>query len=226
VGGGSLIGYDDAQHRRIVRAVLSTEKLDRRPEIGVEIKPRALPQTSCLVMHIDDGYPVYDPDNFVNVGVLVLGERGRVRVIEMTGGDLFGDIDVTIGGSTWRLNCQGQTEAVRRKFGFLDSYCRVTVLPGYWEFVFADAAPEMSVVAHSAFGDLLYDGGLRIIKQRWRSIDDGNGGIRTIQATDSVPYLEGAVMRGSMAVAHWSETDGWVLGRWDCRPFYFRPAVG
>jgi hypothetical protein len=226
----ALIGYTQAQHRRISNAVAAFEARAPRGEIGVTKKPRAFPQTTARVMQIDDGYPVYEPDKIRNVAVFVLGPRNRVRTIEMTGDDLHGDINVTIddaqfGLATWNLNCQSQTEAVRKKFGFLDSYCRVTVFPGMWEFVFADEPPAMFVEARPSSGDNLFSGGLQLINERWVSIDDGNGGVKTIEATDSMPFLEGEVKRGSRALAHWSDSEGWIIGQWQCRPFWFRPAV-
>ena len=195
----------------------------RRPQAGVQPKKRQRGHDFMRVMVIDDVYPVYTPREERSVAYFVRDLTRETITVEMFGSDLAGDVNVTIDGTLFRVNCQYSTAQLRTLFGFSLTYCRVTAFSGLWEFAFAGTAPEFTAEPAVGTSDILtFAGGLSVVREGWVSVADDRGRLMTVDVVDALPFAHGEVKRGAIAVAMWSAAIGWLVEKWHCREFNFR----
>ena len=194
------------------------------PQAGVPSKKRRITYDFIRVMIIDADYPVYTPREERAVAYFVRDLSRETITIEMFGDELAGDLNVTIDGTLYRVNCQSSTAQLRTAFGFNLRKCRVTAFPGLWEFAFSGAAP--TITAEPAIGTtdiLTFSGGVVVTEEAWVSVGDDVGRLLTINVVDVIPFAEGEVKPGSVAVAMWASDIGWLVRQWHCREFQFYP---
>ena len=196
----------------------------RRPQAGVAAKKRRSTFDFIRVMIIKSTYPIYTPRKEQVVAYFVRDLTRETITIEMFGDDLAGDINVTINGTAYRANCQSSTAGLRKVFGFNLQTCRVTAFPGLWEFAFSGVAP--TITAEPAIGTttvLTFAGGLVVTEEAWVSVANDSGALMSIDVVDSIPFVDGEVKPGSIAIAKWSAGAGWIVEDWHCREFRFVP---
>lgn len=194
----------------------------RRPQAGVQRKIRRTTHDFMRVMIIDSDYPVYTPREERAVAYFVRDLTRQTISIEMFGDNLAGPVTVTIDGTAYTVVCQSSTAGLRAAFGFNLNYCRVTAFPGLWEFAFAGTAP--TVTAEPAVGTsttLTFSGGLVVTEEAWVSAADEQGRLLTIDVIDVIPFAEGEVKPGSVGVAMFAASSGWIVPKWYCREFQF-----
>ena len=195
----------------------------RRGQAGVVPKKRRTEYDLIRVMVIKSTYPIYTPREEQAVAYFTRDTSRETITIEMFGDNLAGNIDVTIGGILYKVDCQSSTAELRAAFGFNLQKCRVTAFPGLWEFAFSGNALE--ITAEPAVGDtdiLTFSGGLVVTQEAWVSVADNTGRLLAINVVDAIPYAQGEVKSGSIATAKWSAGVGWVVDNWHCREFRFR----
>ena len=223
----ALIGYQEAQHRELSALVLDA-RISERPFVGVLPKKRRGAHDALRVMILGDEYPIYSPRSERACVYFVRDLTRDTVTIEMFGDDLSGFIDVWIDGALYRTNCQSSTEELRAWFGFSLSVCRVTAFPGLWEFAFGFGQVAPVIWAEpgpgtSSRSNLQFRGGVVVVYEGWVSVDNGRGGLDTVDVVDAIPFAEGEVSPGAISVARWSSSVGWFVERWQCREFRFYP---
>jgi hypothetical protein len=223
----ALIGYTEEQHREISTLVLDARN-EVRPYVGVLAKKRKTTHDALRVMILGDEYPIYSPRSERPCVYFTRDLTRDTITIEMFGDDLSGYIDVWIDGVLYRTDCQLGTDELRAWFGFPLNVCRVTAFPGLWEFAFGfdQVAPVFWAEpgpGHSPYSNLQFRGGVLVTYEGWVSVDNGGGDLDTVDVVDTVPFAEGEVSPGAIAIARWSSSVGWFVEKWHCREYRFYP---
>ncbi len=220
------LGLTVSQHGDLGRLVLKDGNIHRR-EVP-QHKSSRYPGICRVMVHAED-FPIYTPKTPREVAVFGLNVEGYQKTIEMFGENLEGALTVTIDGNSFTLDCQATTEELRAAAGLQLRDCRVTAFPGLWEFAFTSSGrwksrePVVTAVPFVPQSDPWYDGSVLVIDEGWVSLTEDGDTFATIEVTDCLPYLHGEVKRGAIAVAHWSQEAGWIVGQWRCRAFSFEP---
>lgn len=221
-----IIGYDSEDDFNRVAAAVRDYETTLRPQAGVKKKKRTGTYDTARVMILGPEFPIYSPRSSRQCAYFLHDLTRDTITIEMFGDDLAGFIDVYIDGVLYRTNCQSSTEELREFFGFDLATCRVTAFPGYWEFAFSGSAPTITAepgAGYSPLSNRLYTGGVVVTYEGWVSADDGNGGLDTLELVDTIPFAEGEVKPGAIAIARFSNQVGWFVEKWQCREFRFYP---
>jgi len=198
----------------------------RRPQAGVQGKKRRGTYDTLRVMVLGPEYPIYSPRESRECTQFVRDLTRDTITIEMFGDDLAGFINVTIDGTLYTTDCQFGTDELRAWFGFSLDVCRVTAFPGLWEFAFTGTAPSITAEpgpGTSPLSNLQYRGGVLVQYEGWVSVDDGIGNLVLADVVDTIPFAEGEVKPGAIAIARWSSAVGWFVEKWQCREFRFYP---
>jgi len=220
---GLTIGQHDGLGRLLAAAGITVrEAPPARP------RPPIDPDTALRVMILGDEYPIYSPRTERRCVYFMRDLTRATITIEMFGDNLSGFIDVTIGGTLYRTNCQLGTDELRAWFGFDSDVCRVTSFPGLWEFAYApgETAPEFLAEpgpGTSGGSPQQFRGGVVVTYEGWVSVDNGGGELDTVDVIDTIPFAEGEVTPGAIAIARWSSSVGWFVEKWQCREFRFTP---
>jgi hypothetical protein len=224
MGNEDLIGINPQQWREISGVVLDA-RTTRLPYVGVEKKHNKTGYDALRVMILGPDYPIYSPRTTRQVAYFARDLTRETITIEMFGDDLAGFIDLWIDGQVYHTNCQLGTEELREWLGFDLSYCRVTAFPGLWEFAFRELAPEMSAEPGQGNGadGVSFRGGLVVTLEGWVSVDKGDGTLDLLDVVDAIPFAEGEVKPGAIAIARYSSSVGWLVEKWQCREFRFYP---
>ena len=197
----------------------------RRPQAGVAAKKRRATYDTLRVMILGPEYPIYSPRESRAVVQFVRDLSRDTITIEMFGDDLAGFINVTIDGTLYTTDCQLGTDELRAWFGFSLADCRVTAFPGLWEFAFSGVAPTITTEPGPGYSlsNRQYRGGVLVTYEGWVSVDDGDGNLLSVDVVDTIPFAEGEVKPGAIAIARWSSAVGWFVEKWQCREFRFYP---
>lgn len=200
-----------------------------RTRSGSSSQRPALYPGVARVLCLGDVDPVYTPKAGRDAAVFRYYPDGVQTTVELSGADLAGRLDITVGDVSVTVDCQVDTEGLRAALGFSLRDCRATVFPAYWELDFnggrfAKRPPIVSVVPYEpeeGSEETAYNGGLRVLSEGWVSMSSDGDGFETIQTTDWVPHLSGAVKAGSIGAAVWSHNAGWLVLAWQCREWSF-----
>lgn len=214
----AIYGLTDDQHREVSQVVIDWRTIVR-PQAGVLAAKRRTPAIT-RVMNVDDGYPVYDPREYRKVALFVPSRDTQQTTLQMFGTDLTGDLQITIDGTTYTIDCQSTSAQVRAAISLPANICRITVFPGMWEFAWAGDAKTITAIPYTDFY-----GGLVITDELWRSqTADGEEPV-LVDSIDAVPFIEGQVKRGSISLASpWG--DGiYMAQHWNCPGFNFAASV-
>ena len=215
-----IYGLYEQQHSALGDLIFKGGVIVRKPPS--KTAKRAFVPGFVRVMTIADGYPIYTPRADRPVAYFERRTDLETITIEMFGSDLAGPIDVTIDGRSYTADCQAGTDELRSVFRFLLKVCRVTALPGLWEFAFTGVAP--TITAKPAVGTSptqTFSGGLVVNQEAWVSVSDGDANLASLDVVDAIPFVEGEVKRGSVGIAFWSDEIGWLVLQWQCREFSF-----
>lgn len=223
-----ILGLTPDQHQRLGRLERASRAITR-PATGLGAVNGKYPGVARVII-IDDTDPVYSPLEVRDVGIFRRNPSGVQKTIEMVGTNLEGDIVLTIDGTDYQVPCNATTAELRAAIGLSITDCRATAFYGLWEFDFnygrwASDAPSFSVDAFEPPPEdtetPVFDGGLILTDEGWVSATDDGDTYKTIETNDWVPFLTGAVKRGSIGLAHWSHEAGWLSSAWQCREISF-----
>lgn len=210
------------QHLREARTVTRPEKTSG--------KGKARYHGTARVIIIDESQPVYSPRDVREVAIFRHNPDGIQKTVEMVGENLEGDLVLTIAGVNYQVPCDATTEEIRAIVTIPLQDCRITAFFGYWEFDFnfgrwSKAAPGFDIEMFEPPEDddetPVYDGGLIVTDEGWVSVADDGDTYKTIETNDWVPFITGAVKRGSIGLCHWDHAAGWMAGSWMCREISF-----
>ena len=221
-----IIGYESEDDFNRVAAAVRGFETTIRPQAGVKGKKRNGTYDTARVMILGPEFPIYSPRESRLCPWFVRDLTRETISIEMFGDDLSGYIDVYIDGNLYRTDCQLGTDELRAWFGYDLDDCRITAFPGFWEFAFSGAAPYITAEpgpGTSSYSNLQYRGGVLVTLEGWVSVDDGRGGLDLLELVDCIPFAEGEVKPGAIAIARWSNQVGWFVEKWQCREFRFYP---
>lgn len=210
-----LIGYDDDQHARLSKVVFAVETTTGE-EIGVPRKKRGRSAPFARVMVVDDEYPIYDPREYREVALFAMSPDSNQTTLQMFGVDLIGDIQITIDGATYTVNCQASNDELREALGLEPEVCRVTVFPGTWEFAWVDDALPIEAIPYTDFY-----GGLLVTDELWRSISEDGVDPLLVDSVDAIPFLQGSVKRGALSLASSFGGSLYMAQHWHCPGFNF-----
>lgn len=183
------------------------------------------------VLCLGDVDPVYTPLESRDVAVFRFHPSGSQQTVELSGPDMAGKLDVTVGDASATVDCEVTTDELREALGLKLRDCRITVFPAYWEFDFNGGRfagrrmPTVSVSAHEPPEDSeepVFDAGIRRVTEGWVSMTADGDGFETIPGTDWIPHLSGAVKAGSLGAAVWSHEAGWLVLAWQCREWSWK----
>lgn len=223
-----VLGLDSQQHYEVGRLLGHSRDVVRRPPPTAR---RSLTAAGVVrIMQTGDEYPIYNPRVTRSVAVFELNPDAKTRTITMSGNNLEGKLIVTIDGVSYgQVDCRATTDQLRAAIPLDLDDCRITAFPGYWEFAFEESGrwartqPVLTVTPYVPSSVPFFDGGLWVQEEAWTSVSDDGDTYATIEITDCLPFIEGEVRRGAIAIAHWSDQAGWIASQWTCRPFTFQP---
>lgn len=221
------IGLTPDQHYAVGQLVARDRAIIRRQQPAG--RPTTYPGVA-RVLCLGDDDPVYTPRSARDVAVFRWNPTGAQVTVELSGTDLQGQLDVSVGEVTAIVDCQVTTAELRTALGISLKDCRITVFPGLWEFDFnhgrwSASAPTVSVTPHEPEEENddapVFDGGLRVVNEGWVSITPDGDTYVTAPTTDWIPHLSGAIKAGAIGAAVWSHEAGWLVLAWQCREWSF-----
>ena len=216
-------GLTDDQHRAIGRLVVAA-RASQRPQAGVLAKAKRT-RRAARVMIVNSSFPVYSPKHSRYVALFDWNPTAYVKTVSFVGQNLEGDILLTIDGTTTQIDCRTSTNGLRAAIGLPLRQCRATAFPGYWEFVFPGRwKPEVSAVPFEPANsdDVFFQGGLWVVEEGWVSSMVDGISYTTVAAIDGIPFVEGEVRRGALAIASPLTDSLWIAGKWCCPAFSFK----
>lgn len=220
-----VFGLTGEQHTAVGRLI--SGQTYQRGNAGLLESSPTMPAVVRVLNH-DAAAPVYSPKNPRAVAMFELRPELWTKTLELSGDSLVGDILITLNGVAFRIACDATTDQLRAVLPLPAELCRATVFPGLWEFAFAegvdwgDTGPTLEASAAWPPNPAgLFEGGLLVTDEGWRSVSNDGLTFETVEALDGSPFLEGEVRPGSIALAHWSDTNGYIAGSWSCRDFTF-----
>lgn len=176
------------------------------------------------LMTVGDEYPVYNPLETRKAAIFELSRNTLQATVKFYGEDLRGLVALTVGSISAQVDCRATTEELRAALSSLRK-CRVTAFPGLWEFVFDDETRELPeitcepVITSSAVRFL---GGCVVTQEGWRSTSVDGDNFSQVDVIDSIPYIEGEVKLGAMALGIRYGAALYLAGQWSCPAFSFR----
>ncbi len=214
----TILGLTLDQHREVSQVVIDW-RTTQRPQAGVPSAKRRTPSIT-RVMTVNAAYPVYEPREYRKVALFIPSRDTQQTTLQMFGTDLTGDIQITIDGTTYTIDCQVTSAQLRTAIGLPLAVCRITAFPGMWEFAWAGDAKTITAIPYTDFY-----GGLLVTDELWRSqTADGEEPV-LVDSIDAVPFVEGQVKRGAISLASpWG--DGIYMAQyWHCPGFNFAASV-
>lgn len=218
-----ILGLTEGQHREVGRLVVSA-RTSQRPPVGVRPKARHT-RRAARVMIVSDSFPIYSPRIHRQVALFDWNRTAYVKTVSFVGQDLEGDILLTIDGTTYRIDCTVGNVGLRAALGLSHRVCRATAFPGYWEFVFPGRwRPEVSAVPFEPAnsGTPFFEGGLWVVQEGWVSATADGINPSLVPCVDGIPFVEGEVRRGALAIASPLTDSLWLTNKWHCPAFSFK----
>lgn len=176
------------------------------------------------LMVVGDSFPKYNPLEPRKVAIFGLNREGHQATVKFYGEDLWGDVWLTIGGSgTVRVDCRATTDELRSRVSVRD--CRITAFPGLWEFAFGESVaelPEITCEPVLTSSEERFLGGCVVTREGWRSQSADGEDFAEVEVIDSIPYIEGELRLGAMALGMRYGDALYVAGQWSCPAFSFR----
>lgn len=196
-----------------------------RPAADIARKPpRDFP--IARLMTVGDDFPKYNP--IVSRPAAIFGlSRSTLQVtVKFYGEDLWGKVRLTVGSITVDVDCRATTDTLRAALVDLID-CRVTAFPGLWEFAFSEDVTELPTITCAPVvtnATERFLGGCVVTVEGWRSESADGDQYSLVDVLDAVPYVQGEVKLGSIAIAQRYGSALWLAGEWSCPAFSFRSA--
>ena len=204
--------------------------------------PAASPRPPfARLMTVGSTFPKYRPVQLRNAALFDYRPELATICIKFIGENLWGDVSLTIGETSVRLDCRADTETIRGRLNFNLDYCRATAFPGLWEFAFGPDIPDVPTITIdpvSTSNSVRFLGGAYPFREAWRSVSSNEFNYDTVKVVDAIPFIEGEVKLGAMTIGQlmtvksFEETatgervakdvDAYLCGQWSCPAFTFR----
>lgn len=219
---GELFALSAAQFSdvsKVVRRVLKTSELSTG---DVATRPRRAIGVA-RVMQIADAYPVYDSLATRQVALFELNRDVDTDVVQFFGDNLHGLVQLSVGDISCEIDCRASTAELRAALGLSVIDCRVTAFPGAWEFAWDQAIRKpITCVAKPAIESEFCMAGIVVYREGWRSVSSDGSNPVLVDLLDAIPYLEGEVKRGAVAIASALGDGLWVAHHWSCPAVSYR----
>ncbi len=195
------------------------------------MKTRALPYISvpdrrndkfARLINIGPEFPVYNPFEPRPVGLFELSRVTKQLTVKFYGENLRGDVFLQIDDLSWRINCQSTSFELTNILSLND--CRITCFPGLWEFAFGTTWDELPLVTCEPYytdAPVRFLGGCVVTNEAWRSVTVDGIKPATVEVIDCIPYLEGELKLGAMAIGTKFGDGVYVASQWSCPAFSF-----
>jgi hypothetical protein len=176
------------------------------------------------LMTIGDEFPKYNPLETRKAAIFQLDRISLQATVKFYGEDLWGDVWLNIGSTTIRIDCRATTDELREALPNLRD-CRITAFPGMWEFAFGDKVtelPEITCEAVLTTAPRRFLGGVVVTQEGWRSSSANGEDVSVVDVIDAIPYIEGELRLGAMAIGTRYGDEVYLAGQWSCPAFSFR----
>lgn len=177
------------------------------------------------LMTVGSTFPKYRPTQTRNAALFELTQELPTVIVQFIGENLWGNVRLTIGSISIEIDCRADQETLRSRLNFTTDYCRATVFPGLWEFAFGrdiGDIPAVSCEPVVTSNSVRFLGGCVVTREGWRSVSQNGVNYDTVKVIDGIPFIEGEVKLGSMAICNRIGTDLYLAGPWHCPAFTFR----
>lgn len=175
------------------------------------------------LMTIGKDFPVYNPLETREAALFELSRQTQQATVKFYGEDLWGRVALTVGSISIEIDCRATSEQLRAALQLRN--CRVTAFPGLWEFAFDRSVtelPEITCEPVITSSSQRFLGGCVVTREGWRSVTTDNQEPSIVEVIDCIPYIEGEVKLGAMAVGHRYGAELYLAGVWSCPAFTFR----
>lgn len=176
------------------------------------------------LMTIGDTFPIYNPLEPRPAAIFELSRYTQQATVKFVGENLWGPVRLTIGDISIEIDCRVTTAALRANLQAL-SRCRITAFPGLWEFAFDDSVTELPWIdcePVATVNAVRFLGGCIVTREGWRSTSADGDTVSMVDVIDSIPYIEGEVKLGAMALGLRYGAEVYLAGQWSCPAFTFR----
>lgn len=213
------------QYRKFQKLVRDSQELEW--SVGnVEPADRRRPVAARL-MTIGDEVPVYDPLTPRKAALFTLNRDGLQKTVRFQGENLWGSVQLSVGGMSIAVDCRVDTETLRSRLAGLAD-CRITVFPGFWEFAFAETVNELPTITCEPVittATERFIGGCIVMQEGWRSASVDGDNYSQVDVIDSIPFIEGEVKLGAMSVGLRYGAETYLCGTWSCPAYSFRSSL-
>jgi hypothetical protein len=175
------------------------------------------------LMTIGDEFPKYNPLETRKCVLFQLDRLSLQATVRFIGENLWGDVWLNIGSTTIRVDCRADTDELRKKLANLRD-CRITAFPAMWEFAFGNDTRELPEITCEPVvtSTRPFLGGCVVTQEGWRSATADGETASEVDVIDCIPYLEGEVKLGAMAVGTRYGDTIYLAGHWSCPRATFR----
>lgn len=176
------------------------------------------------LMTIGTEFAVYNPLETREAAIFELNRNTQQATVKFYGEDLWGRVRLTVGSISIEIDCRATSEELRASLQAL-SGCRITAFPGLWEFAFDPSTtelPEITCEPVITSSSQRFLGGCVVTREGWRSVTTDNKEPSIVEVIDCIPYIEGEVKLGAMAIGHRYGASLFLAGEWSCPAFTFR----
>jgi hypothetical protein len=181
-------------------------------------------QRVARVMNDGAEFPIYDSIAERDAALFELSRSTDQDTLQFFGSDLQGLVRLTIGSISIEIDCRATTDELRAALGLDVSICRVTAFPGLWEFAWQlGMVPQtITCVPVPAAEDIYCTAGIVQRREGWRSVSADGANVSRVKVLDCIPFLEGELKRGAMAMAFPLGDTLYAAGVWSCPGVTYR----
>jgi hypothetical protein len=178
--------------------------------------------------YIANQLPVYNPLHTRPAALFELSRQTLQLTVKFLGENLWGNVRLTIADISIEIDCQVTTLQLRTRLqaaGVPVDRVRITALPGLWEFAFDRSFTELPEVTCEPVvtGNVRrFLGGCLVTREGWRSVTADNDSVVMVEVIDSIPFLDGEVKLGAMALGVRFGASLYLCGQWSCPACTFR----
>lgn len=210
------------QYKAFKRIVRDANDIERDVPTVEPANRSRLPIARLMTVGTD--FPVYNPLETRKCVIFQLDRLSLQATVKFYGEDLWGAVWLTVGDLTIQIDCRATTDELRSRLQAL-SDCRVTAFPGMWEFAFGTDTRELPTITCEPVitsNSVRFLGGCVVTQEGWRSLTADGETASEVEVIDCIPYIEGEVKLGSMAVGTRYGDTIYLAGQWACPGFTFR----
>jgi len=208
---------------------VALESLVRQSKRGARSAPYIPPanrsgSSLARLMTIGTEFPVYNPLETREAALFELSRHTQQATVKFIGQNLWGRVLLTVGSISIEIDCRADSTQLRSRLQAL-SRCRITAFPGLWEFAFDPGTTELPAITCEPVitsNSQRFLGGCVVTREGWRSVTTDNFEPAIVEVIDCIPYIEGEVKLGAMAIGHRYGASLFLAGEWSCPAFTFR----